>query len=138
MESAEALAGREPAPDRELIFRNDSHPEAAANRHLLERYLLRAPEPGRNALVVGHRPPMDPLGGIAEGETIVFRAAQGTLQLLARIPADNWRLALVDPDLLGRPASGPQATRKSGGRWYAPPRERYPEPDPSMLLDPAR
>lgn len=126
MESAVEMFGRQPSVDRDLIFRSDSYPEAAANRHVAESYLSAPPPPGENRIVVGHRPPMDALGGIEEGETVIFRPERGGLRLVARVPATNWVLAGLRVEQLAGTNPKEARSRTLGSRWFAPPRAAYP------------
>ncbi len=127
VESAREMFQREPAIDLGLIYRAESYPEEAANRYLLENYLSEPIPMGTNVAVIAHRPPMDSLGGIEEGETVVLQRNEAGLTLVGRIQALNWILATQDLAELGDPNVRDTRRRSLPGLGAAPPREAFPE-----------
>lgn len=108
-QGVEALLGRKPdVLDKQLVYRGGSFTFEKMARAILP-YLGRKPAPGTNDLVMAHRPQMDEIGRIGEGEMWVFEPLGGTrFALVGKIRDHEWFESLVDLNFLG-------LARKKGG-----------------------
>lgn len=69
------------------------HPEDMARAELLRQRFLAPPAPPANTILVSHGSPLDSVAGefLREGEAAVVRpAADGKLEVVARIQAEEW------------------------------------------------
>lgn len=102
VESAELLAGRQPDDTPyELVHRGGklTYEQMAANVRPL---LGQTPEPKTNTLIVAHRPQMDDIRFIEEGECFVLEPlGDGKFNLVATIYDSDWFEARYDVDYLG-------------------------------------
>lgn len=101
-EGLEIMMGRKPDELRvDLIYRGGKWTREKMSKALL-KYLGEKPAPGTNLLVMAHRPQMDDIARIREGEIFVFEPLGGErFNLVARIHDSEWFEALVDPAFLG-------------------------------------
>lgn len=102
VEGATLLAGREPDDTpKELVHRGGKlTAEMMANN--IKPYLSTPPEPGTNTLLMSHRPQMDDIHFIEEGQMFVFRpAGEGQFDMVGAIYDTDWTEALTTTDLLG-------------------------------------
>jgi phosphohistidine phosphatase SixA len=102
LETATLLARR--APDETtyaLVHRGGGLTYEQMARNV--RPLLGAlPEPGKNTLIIGHRPQMDDVRLIEEGECFVLKPlGQGRFDLVGTIYDSDWYEAVVNPEYLG-------------------------------------
>ncbi len=102
VESATLLAGREPdQTPYELVHRGGTltYEMMAAN---IRSYLGTPPAPGTNTLLVAHRPQMDDMAFIEEGQAFVLEPlGNGQFNLVAKIYDSDWFEADLDIDYLG-------------------------------------
>lgn len=116
LESATLLAGR--APDDTtyaLVHRGGglSYEQMAANVRPL---LSEVPPPGTNAMLVGHRPQMDDMRLIEEGECFVLKPlGAGRFDLVATLYDSDWFESQVDPMYLGLRGRQPGGDVAPGG-----------------------
>jgi phosphohistidine phosphatase SixA len=116
VEGAELITGHKPEVQTELIYRKIDFSAAMANAHVIE-HLQSKPAPGSNVLLMGHRPPMDNLDRIWEGESFIFEPkADGKYDLVGRVRAEGWSLATVDIRYLGA-AVHRRSKHRSDGLW---------------------
>jgi phosphohistidine phosphatase SixA len=101
-ESAELLAGRKPDDTPyELVHRGGglTYETMAAN---VRPRLGEVPAPGTNTLIVAHRPQMDDIRFIEEGECFVLEPlGDGKFNLVATIYDSDWYEARFNVDYLG-------------------------------------
>jgi phosphohistidine phosphatase SixA len=108
IESALLVAGRPPnATLYDLMHRGGNYTAEMMNRNI-RPYLAQIPAKGTNTLLVAHRPQMDSIKFIEEGECFVFRPTGGeSFDLVGTIYDSEWMEALVDPAYLGARAAQP-------------------------------
>lgn len=102
VESATLIAGREPdATPYALVHRGGGLTyEMMANN--VRPLLSELPPPGANTIIVAHRPQMDDIRFIEEGECFVLRPlGDGRFSLVATIYDSDWYEARLDVDYLG-------------------------------------
>jgi phosphohistidine phosphatase SixA len=121
IESARLVAGRPPDETLyDLMHRGGNYTEGMMNRNI-RPYLGQIPAKGTNTLLMAHRPQMDSIKFIEEGEAFVFRPkGDERFDLVGTIYDSEWLEALVNPDYLGA-----RATQPGDG---APPRSANPIP----------
>jgi phosphohistidine phosphatase SixA len=102
VESAELLSGRTPDDTPyELVHRGGGLTYEMMARNV-RPYLGEAPGPGTNTLIVAHRPQMDDIRFIEEGECFVLEPlGDGRFNLVATIYDSDWFEAQHDEDYLG-------------------------------------
>jgi phosphohistidine phosphatase SixA len=102
VESSTLLAGREPdETPYELVHRGGTltYEMMAAN---IRPYLGTPPAPGTNTLLVAHRPQMDDVGFIEEGQAFVLEPlGNGQFNLAGKIYDSDWYEAEFNLDYLG-------------------------------------
>jgi phosphohistidine phosphatase SixA len=110
VESATLLAGREPdETPYGLVHRGGSltYEMMATN---IRPYLGTTPAPGTNTLLVAHRPQMDEVGFIEEGQAFVLKPlGNGQFNLVGMIYDSDWYEAAFDLDYLGLRGMQPAA-----------------------------
>jgi phosphohistidine phosphatase SixA len=108
IESARLVAGRPPDETLyDLMHRGGNYTAEMMNRNL-RPYLGQMPAKGTNTLLMAHRPQMDSIKFIEEGEVFVFRPkGDERFDLVGTIYDSEWMEALVNPDYLGARASQP-------------------------------
>lgn len=108
IESARLVAGRPPdATLYDLLHRGGRHTAEMQNRNL-RPYLGQIPASGTNTVLMAHRPQMDAIKFIEEGECFVFRPKGGErFDLVGTIYDSEWLEALVSVDYLGAKAMQP-------------------------------
>jgi phosphohistidine phosphatase SixA len=108
IESARLVAGRPPdATLYDLMHRGGNYTAEMMNRNI-RPYLGQTPARGTNTLLMAHRPQMDSIKFIEEGEAFVFRPrGDETFDLVGAIYDSEWLEALVDPAYLGARAVQP-------------------------------
>ncbi len=101
-EGVELMLRRKPDElDVDLIYRAGSFTREGMSEHLLP-ILGERPRGATNTLVMAHRPQMDDVAPIAEGETFVFEPGGGThFKLVGKVTDEEWTDALGDHYLLG-------------------------------------
>jgi hypothetical protein len=102
VESAALLSGRQPdATPYELVHRGGGLTYEMMARNV-RRYLGERPASGSNTLIVAHRPQMDDIRFIEEGECFVLEPlGGGKFNLVATIYDSDWYEARLDPEYLG-------------------------------------
>lgn len=86
---------------RELIYRGGNYTQEIMSKNLLE-HLGRKPEPGTNDVITAHRPQMDDIGTIREGEMWVFEPLGGErFNLVGMIKDNEWFESRADMQFLG-------------------------------------
>jgi len=92
--------GATPSTHRELIYRTKEYPAAQMAKHIVS-VLGQKPESG-NTFVMAHRPQMDDIGQIEEGEAFVFEPlGDSKFNLIGRIRPEEWLLSNLDSYALG-------------------------------------
>ena len=119
IESARLVAGRPPDETLyDLMHRGGNYSAEMMNRNI-RPYLGQIPARGTNTLLMAHRPQMDSIKFIEEGEAFVFRPKGGErFDLVGTIYDSEWMEALIDLEYLGAQAVQPGAD--------APPRSANP------------
>lgn len=102
IECATLMAGREPdATPKDLVHRGGKL-TAEMMISNIRPYLSEIPTSGTNTLLVAHRPQMDDIHFIDEGQTFIFRPkGNGKFDMIGSIYDTDWTEALVDIRLLG-------------------------------------
>lgn len=100
VEGAELAFGPNLEVQRNLIYRTEQFPREITSRHIAS-ILGEKPIAG-NTFVMSHRPQMDDISKIKEGEAFVFEPlGDSTFNLLGRIQPAEWLLVTTDPFALG-------------------------------------
>jgi phosphohistidine phosphatase SixA len=102
VETATLLAGREPdETPYELVHRGGKLTYESMARNV-RPYLGTVPAPGTNTLLVAHRPQMDDIRFIEEGEAFVLKPrGNGKFDLVGTIYDSDWYEAELSIDYLG-------------------------------------
>ncbi len=102
VDSANLVTNKRPVLELGIVYRRKEHTRERMETSV-HKLLMETAEGSRNNFIVAHRPAMDGIGLIEEGEAFVFeRTAEGRYRLIAKIKSHEWVEALVDPRLLGR------------------------------------
>jgi hypothetical protein len=116
VESATLLAGREPdETPYGLVHRGGTltYEMMAAN---IRPYLGTPPAPGTNTVLVAHRPQMDEVGFIEEGQAFVLKPlGDGQFGVVGMIYDSDWYEAEFNLDYLGLRGTQPAADQLPRG-----------------------
>ncbi len=102
VECAQLLAGREPDDTpKELVHRGGKMTGEMMISNIIP-FLSSVPAPGSNTLIVAHRPQMDGIAPIEEGQAFVFRPlGHGKFEMIGALFDTDWIEAQVHPQLFG-------------------------------------
>jgi phosphohistidine phosphatase SixA len=101
VEGSRLLTGKDPELTKDLLHRGGAYTAEMMIEKTIP-LLSTPPMPGTNTLLMSHRPQMDDISFIEEGQMFVFRPmGSNRFDLIGAIYDTEWVEAQVDPDLLG-------------------------------------